>query len=170
MHIGFGNISVFTHAFVPCIVSLVTPFFFLFNSTKKKRTLEKAVYGSLRTLTLYVKTAYKQLYATFLVYRKVLCLCNLYRGGSRIFFRRGCTRLLLYFSTNKPHRFFFGRIPVVLDNRSPSRGGGGGGAHPRHPPPRSAPALWAALLVQLYEPLHDSVKVRKCLPLNFTEL
>ena len=29
-----------------------------------------------------------------------------YRGGSRIFFRRGCTRLLLYFNTNKPHSFF----------------------------------------------------------------
>ena len=32
------------------------------------------------------------------------------RGGSRIFFRRGCTRLLLYFNTNKPHKphsFFF---------------------------------------------------------------
>ena len=29
------------------------------------------------------------------------------RGGSRIFFRRGCTRLLLYFNTNKPHSFFF---------------------------------------------------------------
>ena len=27
------------------------------------------------------------------------------RGGSRIFFRRGCTRLLLYFNTNKPHSF-----------------------------------------------------------------
>ena len=29
------------------------------------------------------------------------------KGGSRIFFRRGCTRLLLYFNTNKPHSFFF---------------------------------------------------------------
>ena len=29
------------------------------------------------------------------------------RGGSRIFFRRGCTRLLLYLKTNKPHSFFF---------------------------------------------------------------
>ena len=28
------------------------------------------------------------------------------RGGSRIFFRRGSTRLLLYFNTNKPHSFF----------------------------------------------------------------
>ena len=29
------------------------------------------------------------------------------RGGSLIFFRRGCSRLLLYFNTNKPHSFFF---------------------------------------------------------------
>ena len=50
------------------------------------------------------------------------------RGGSRIFFRRGCTRVLLYFNTNKPHIFSFGRIPVVLENRRSSRGGGG--AHP----------------------------------------
>ena len=48
------------------------------------------------------------------------------RGGSRIFFRRGCTRLLLYFNTNKSHSFFFCRIPVVLENRRSSRGGGGG--------------------------------------------
>ena len=46
------------------------------------------------------------------------------RGGSRIFFRRGCTRLLLYFNTNKPHSsFFFCRIPVVLENRRSSQGG-----------------------------------------------
>ena len=58
------------------------------------------------------------------------------RGGSRIFFRRGCTRLLLYFNTNKPHSFFC-RIPVVLENRRSSKRGGG--AHPLHSPPRSAP-------------------------------
>ena len=39
----------------------------------------------------------------------------------------GCTRLLLYFNTNKPHSFFFGRIPV--ENRRSSQGGGGGGAY-----------------------------------------
>ena len=64
--------------------------------------------------------------------------CNFllwFRGGSRIFFRRGCTRLLLYFNTDKPHSFFC-RILVVLENRRSSRGGGGG-AHPLHPPPRS---------------------------------
>ena len=57
------------------------------------------------------------------------------RGGSRIFFRRVYTRLLLYFNTNKPHSFFLGRIPVVLENRRPSRRGG---VHPLHPPPRFA--------------------------------
>ena len=62
-----------------------------------------------------------------------------YRGGSRIFFRRGCTRLLLYFNTNKPHSFC--RIPVVLENRRSSQGGGV--AHPLHPPPRSASVLGA---------------------------
>ena len=66
------------------------------------------------------------------------------RGGSRIFFRRGCTRLLLYFNTNKQHSFFFCcRIPVVLENRRSSQGAGGG-AHPLHPPPRSAPGISTA--------------------------
>ena len=45
------------------------------------------------------------------------------RGGSRIFFRMGCTRLLLYFNTNKPE-IFFCRIPVVLENRRASQGVG----------------------------------------------
>ena len=49
------------------------------------------------------------------------------QGQIQDFFRRGCTRLLLYFNTNKPHSFFvvFGRIPVVLENRRSSQGGGG---------------------------------------------
>ena len=56
------------------------------------------------------------------VFSKDLCKTR-YRGGSRIFFRRGCTRPLLYFNTNKPHSFFC-RIPVVLENgRSSQRGG-----------------------------------------------
>ena len=42
---------------------------------------------------------------------------------------------MLYFNANKPLFFFFGRIPVVLENRRSSQGGG---AHPLHPPPRSA--------------------------------
>ena len=49
---------------------------------------------------------------------------SLNRGGSRIFLRRGCTRLLPYFNTNKPHFFFFFcRIPVVLENRRSPQGG-----------------------------------------------
>ena len=40
------------------------------------------------------------LFVLYLSCRKVI------RGGSRIFFGRGCTRLLLYFNTNKPHSFF----------------------------------------------------------------
>ena len=58
------------------------------------------------------------------------------RGGSRIFFRRGCTHLLLYFSTNKPHIFFFQNTSCI---RKPQVISGRGGAHPLHPPPRSAP-------------------------------
>ena len=71
------------------------------------------------------------------------CLLGIscYRGGSRIFFRRGCTRLLLYFNTNKPHSFFFWRIPVVLDNRRSSRGGGCA-------PP--APSPWIRPCVKIY--------------------
>ena len=68
-----------------------------------------------------------------------------YRGGSRIFFRRGCTRLLLHFNTNKPHSFFC-RIPVVLENRRSSQGGRGG-ANPLHPPPRSAPEIHTNKLI-----------------------
>ena len=57
------------------------------------------------------------------------------------FFRRGCTHLLLYFNTNKPHCFFFYRIPVVLEKRRSSQGG----VHPLHPPPRSTPGLTIVL-------------------------
>ena len=47
------------------------------------------------------------------------------RGGSRISFRRGCTRLLLHFNTKNSHSFFFfSRIPVVLENRRSSQEGG----------------------------------------------
>ena len=47
------------------------------------------------------------------------------QGRIQDFFRKGCTRLLLYFNTNKPHSFFcFCRIPVVLENRRSSQGGG----------------------------------------------
>ena len=68
----------------------------------------------------------------------LLCPTGLFnRGGSRIFFRRGCTRLFLYFNTNKPHSFFLQNTSCNTENRRSSQGGGG--AQPLHPPPRSAP-------------------------------
>ena len=88
-------------------------------------------------------------------------LSFLLRGGSRIFFRRGCTRLLLYFNTNKPHSFFF------LQNTSCIRkpqviSGGGGGCAQLHPPPRSAPvtSCYFASHVKppliIYSPMNNS--------------
>ena len=59
------------------------------------------------------------------------------RGGSRIFLGGGA---LVACSTSTPINhivFFFGRIPVVLENCRSSQGGEC--AHPLHPPPRSAP-------------------------------
>ena len=74
------------------------------------------------------------------------------RGGSRIFFRRGCTRLLLYFKTNKSHSFSFLQNTSCI--RKPQVTWRGGGAHPLHPPPRSAP-VWGScglvLLIQQYK-------------------
>ena len=54
--------------------------------------------------------------------RLFCCTCINVRGGSRIFFRRRCPRLLLYSNTNKPHSFFFQNTRI-----------------PPAPPPRSAP-------------------------------
>ena len=60
------------------------------------------------------------------------------RGGSRIFNRRGCTRLLLYFATNKPLSFFFWQNTSCIRKRQVISGGGGGVrapcTHPRDPP------------------------------------
>ena len=46
------------------------------------------------------------------------------RGGFRIFFRRGCTRLLLYFNTNKPHSFFFWQNTSCIRKPQVISGGG----------------------------------------------
>ena len=51
-------------------------------------------------------------------------LVSFSRGGSRIFFRTGCTRLLLYFNTNKPHRFFLAEYQLY--KKSAGHLGGGG--------------------------------------------
>ena len=61
----------------------------------------------------------------------------LHQGRIQDFFRRGCTRLLLYFDTSKPHSFLFLQNTICI--RKPQVISGEGGAHPQHPPPRSAP-------------------------------
>ena len=70
------------------------------------------------------------------------------RGGSRIVFRRGCTGLLLYFNTNKPHSFFFSQNTRCIRKPQVISVGGEGGAHPLHLPPRFAPGLDGLLLGQ----------------------
>ena len=71
------------------------------------------------------------------IVNKVYYLVPITGADPGFFCRRGCTRLLPYFNTNKP---------VFLQNTSCIRkpqviSGGGEVAHPLHPPPRSAPAL-----------------------------
>ena len=51
------------------------------------------------------------------------CFVDFHRGGSTIYFRRGCTRLLLYFNTNKPHSFFLQNTSCI---RKPQVISGGG--------------------------------------------
>ena len=58
------------------------------------------------------------------------------------FFRRGCTRLLLYFNTNKSHSFFFFFTEYQLYQKTTDHLRGEGGVHPLHPPPRSTPEPW----------------------------
>ena len=74
-----------------------------------------------------------------------------FRGGSRIFFRRGCTSLLLYFNTNKPHSFFLQKTSCIRKPQVIS----GGCAHPLHPPPRSAPVTpWLCTLFSVLQLFH----------------
>ena len=60
------------------------------------------------------------------------------QGRIQDFFYEGCTRLLLYFNTNKPHSFFWQNTSCIRKPQVIS-GGEGRGAHPLHPPPRSVP-------------------------------
>ena len=105
------------------------------------------------TSTAFLDNGFKKLHAMNL-FQKARCKCvqiysrkrylcgsifvSNHRGGSRIFFRRGCTRLFLYFNTNKPHSFFLQNTSCIKKPQVIS-GGGGEGAHPLHPSPRSAP-------------------------------
>ena len=68
------------------------------------------------------------------------------------FFTRGCTRLLLYFNTNKPHSVFFAEYQLYW---------GGGGVHPLHPPPRSAPG---ASTITLWVVSHKMITWQKHFP------
>ena len=58
---------------------------------------------------------------------------RLVRGGSRIFFRTGCTRLFLYFNTNKPHGFLFLQNTSCIRKPQVISGGGGRGGRVRTP-------------------------------------
>ena len=65
------------------------------------------------------------------------------RGGSRIFFRRGCTRLLLAsIPINHIVFCFLQNTSCITKPQVISGEEGGGGAHPLRPPPRSA-HVWA---------------------------
>ena len=59
--------------------------------------------------------------------RKPLWACSKIqcRGGSRIFFWRGYTRLLLFFNTNKPHSYFFWQNTSCIRKMQVISGGGG---------------------------------------------
>ena len=47
------------------------------------------------------------------------------QGRIQDFFRRGCTRLLFYFNTNKPHSFFLQNTICIRKPQVISEGGGG---------------------------------------------
>ena len=82
---------------------------------------------------------------------------NLYSASGAdpgLFFRRGCSLLLLYFNTNKPHSFLFLRNTSCIRISQVISGEGGGGSHPLHPPNRSAPVLF--LVLQLFTDLNLS--------------
>ena len=64
---------------------------------------------------------------------------RLNRGRSRIFFRRGCTLLLLYFKTNKPHSFFLQNTSCIRKPQVIS--GGGGLCAPPAPSPWIRPCI-----------------------------
>ena len=63
-----------------------------------------------------------------------------FRGGSRIFFRRGCT--LVSCSTSTPiNHIVFSFLQNTSCIRKPQVISGGEGVHPLSPPPRSTPAV-----------------------------
>ena len=88
--------------------------------------------GLLRTIFKVIMSFSSANIRTLSIVSLVSLFLFTYQGRIQVFFRRGCTCLLLYFNTNKP-QFFFRSKPVVLENRRSSQGA-------LHPPPRSAHA------------------------------
>ena len=88
--------------------------------------------------TLIIFTNSRHVMMTSLIFKegtrifRHLGFAILNRGGSRIFFRRGCTRPLLYFNTNKPHSFFLQNTSCI---RKPQVILGGRGGAPPAPSP-----------------------------------
>ena len=68
------------------------------------------------------------------------------RGGSRNFFRRGCTRLLLYINTNKPHSFFLQNTSYI---RKPQVISGGRGVRTPCTLPLDPPLILVKMWLQL---------------------
>ena len=72
------------------------------------------------------------------LFEGMFLICFVLQGRIQDFFRRGCTRLFLYFNTNKPQFFFLQNTSCIRKLQVIS---GRGSAYPLHPPPRSAPVL-----------------------------
>ena len=77
-----------------------------FGSNRKRPEPRRRAVQIKLTLVLISKARYQNI-TSFIPGKFPGNMGTSYKGGSRIFFRRGCTRLLLYFNTNKPHSFFF---------------------------------------------------------------
>ena len=79
-------------------------------------------------------------------FRKQVCRWHPKQGGSRIFLSRGCTRLLLYFNTNKPQSFFYFFLQNTSCIRKPQVISGEGGVRTHCILPLDPPLQKAAII------------------------